>query len=201
MFFLPRLMIRLFVFLVVLIAILVGINYGVQVLAQDELASHIKSATQADKVTVHVGSFPILYELAAENKVHDVDVVADGVPVGDIKLTSVTVSATGISLNHHQMFSDHRLQVTSITNARITVVFTLSGLAAVAATDLAHVSVGPHDELLVTVAGHTVYSVRLSSTPIVPDCPLILSDIPGGYSLTCVVAPVPSTLIAVLTTH
>jgi hypothetical protein len=146
---------------------------------------------------VHVGSFPFLYELAV-SKIDDVKVVADGVPVGPLRLTHVTVDARQVAVNHHVLVVDRKVRVTSIAKATVTVQIQQTELASIARAVNASVAVVDGHQLVVTVFGHQILSVDLTKSSLVPDCTLAFVRASNGFSASCTVAPVPASLLATL---
>ncbi len=129
----------------------------------------------------------------------DVTVVDRGVPAGPLTLDSVKVEAHQIRFDRNVLFNAQKVHLTSISSATVTVTTHLTGLEQTVASLIgAFVTVQPGDELVVQVAGHTVFSYKLSNIPLIPDCPLQLQQIGGGYSLSCTVSPVPAPVLQAL---
>lgn len=190
---------RLLVLLIVLAAVLVGLNYAARAVTETALADHVKASTHARSASATVRSFPFLWDAAVEGRVRDVTVVDRGVPAGPVTLDSVTVVAHQISFDRKVLFNAQKVRLLSISSATVTVTTHLTGLEqSVAALTGATVSVQPGDELTVRVAGRTVLSYKLSTIALIPDCPLQVARVGGGYSLSCTVAPVPAAVLAAL---
>ena len=190
---------RLLVVLIVLAAVLVGVNYAARAVTETALADHVRSSTHARSASATVSSFPFLWDAAVEGRVQDVTVVDRGVPAGLITLDTVTVEAHQIEFDRNVLFNAQKVHLTSISAATVTVTTHLTGLEQSLAAALgAFVSVQSNDELTVRLAGRTVFSYRLSRIPLIPDCPLQLAQVGGGYSLSCTVSPVPAPVLAAL---
>jgi hypothetical protein len=196
--FLTRLLARLALGVVILVAIgLVVGDFWARSQAQHLMAQRIRSSTGAEHVSVHIGSFPFLYELAV-SKIDDVKVVADGVPAGPLRLTHVTVDARQVQVDHHFLIFDRKLRVVSVAKATITVQIQQSALASIANFVKANLAVVNGHQLVVTVFGHQVLSVDLTQSPLIPNCTLSLVRASDGFSGSCTVAPVPRSLLVAL---
>ena len=190
---------RLVLVLIVVVAILVGLDLAGRAVTESALASHVKSSTHAKSTSATINSFPFLWDAAVEGRVQNVTVVDNGVPAGPLTLDSVTVQAHQVRFDRKVLFNAHSVRLTSISSATVTVVTHLTGLEQTVATALGTVlSVQPGDELVVRAAGHTLFSYKLSQIPLIPDCPLQVSQSGGSYSLSCAVAPVPASVLAAL---
>src|SRR5262249_28200458 len=148
-------------------------------------------------VSVHIGSFPFLYELAI-SKVHKVKVIADGVPVGPLRLTHVTVDARQIDVDHHFLIFDRKLRIVSIAKATVTVEIQQSAMAAIAGAVDASLRVVDGHQLVVSVFGHRVLTVDLTQSRLIPNCTLAFERTSDGFRGSCTVAPVPQSVLAVL---
>jgi hypothetical protein len=199
--FLSRLLARLAlgVIILVVIGMVVG-NFWARSQAQHVMAERIRASTGAEHVSVHIGSFPFLYELAV-SKIDDVKVVADGVPVGLLRLSHVTVDARHVKVNHHFLIFDRKVRVVSIAKATVTVQIQQTQLASIAKALNAKAAVVGGHQLVITVFGHQVLSVDLTKSALVPDCTLALARASDGFSASCTVAPVPPSLVAALSAH
>lgn len=190
---------RLVVVLVVLAAILVGLDLAARSVTESALADHVKASTHAASTSATINSFPFLWDAAVEGRVDNVTVVDRNIPAGPITLESVTVAAHQVRFDRKVLFNAHSVRLTSIGSATVTVTTKLTGLEQGVASALgAAVSVQPGDELVVRLAGRTVFSYRLSRIPLIPDCPLQLSQAAGTYTLSCTVSPVPPSVLAAL---
>lgn len=190
---------RLLAVLVVLAAIVVGLDLAGRAVTESALASHVKNSTQAKSTSVSINSFPFLWDAAVEGRVQNITVVDRGVPAGPLTLDSVRVQAHEVKFDRRVLFNAHSVKLTSVSSATVTVVTHLTGLEQTVASAVgAVVSVQPGDELVVRVAGHSVFSYKLSQVPLIPDCPLQVAQVPGGYSLSCTVSPVPGSVLAAL---
>lgn len=183
----------------VLAAILVGLNYGAKAVTETALADHVKTATHAQSASATISSFPFLWDAAVEGRVQDVTVVDRGVPAGLLTLDSVKVEARQVRFDRKVLFNAQKVHLTSISSATVTVTTRLTGLEQAVASLLgAFVTVQPGDELVVQVAGRTVFSYQLSRIPLIPDCPLQVSQTGGAYVMSCTVSPVPAAVLAAL---
>jgi LmeA-like phospholipid-binding len=185
---------------IVLILLVVIATVG-DLLARSEaervLASRIRSDTGAQKVSVHIDAFPFIYQ-AAFSRLSTVEVVADGVPAGVVRLSQVTVHAEQVELDHHALLFNRKVEVVAVDSATVTVLMKESGLPAAVQELDPQVSVVDHHDLVISVFERQVFSVDLSSNRLVPDCDFALDRVPDGYSLSCVVSPVPASLLATL---
>jgi hypothetical protein len=196
--FLVRFLLRLALGLVILVLVaLVVLNFWARSHAQQVLADRIRSSTGAEHVSVHIGSFPFLYELAV-SKVRKVKVIADGVPVGPLRLTHVTVDARQVDVDHHFLIFDRKLRVVSIAKATVTVEIQQSQMVAIANVVDASLSVVDGHQLVVSVFGHRVLSVDLTKARLIPNCTLEFVRTSDGFSGSCTVAPVPRSVLAAL---
>jgi hypothetical protein len=168
--------------------------------AEHEMAQRIRASTGAQHVSVHIGSFPFLYELAV-SKIDDVKVVADGVPAGPLRLTQVTVDARQVKVDHHYLIFDRRLRVVSISKATMTVKIQQSELAAAANTLNASVSIIGGHQLVVTAFGHRLVSFDLTKSALIPNCTLAFVRASDGFAGSCTVAPVPPALLSALSSQ
>jgi len=196
--FLTRLVVRLALgaLILIVIAAVVG-DLWVRSEAQKVLADRVRSSTGSESVSVHIASFPFLYD-AALSKIPDVKVVAEGVPVGVLRLSQVTVDARQVELNHHSLLADDKVRVDSVSNATVTILIQATEVASLAKAFNADVSIVDGHRLVVTAVGHQVLSVDLTGSPLVPDCAFTLQKVQNGYSMACTVTPVPPSLPAVL---
>ncbi|HET9078303.1 MAG TPA: LmeA family phospholipid-binding protein [Acidimicrobiales bacterium] len=190
---------RLIVLLVVVVAVLVGLDLAAQAVTESALASHVKTATHSRSASASISSFPFLWDAAVQGRVRDVTVVDRGVPAGPLTLDSVEVHAHQVKFDRKVLFNARSVKLTSISSATVTVVTHLTGLEQTVASALGTVvSVQSGDELVVRVAGQTIFSYKLSQIPLIPDCPLQLSQSGPSYSLSCTVSPVPAPVLAAL---
>jgi len=195
--FLARWIVRLaLVALVLLVVAAIAGDFWARSEAQKLLADRVRTSTHSQRVSVHISSFPFLYDLAV-SRVPEVKVVADGVPVGVLPLSQVTVDARQVQIDHHSLLSG-KLRVASISKATVTILIQATELVSLAKALNAGVSVVSGHRLVVTVSGHQVLSIDLTSNPLVPDCAFALQGTQDGYSLTCTVAPVPPSLLTAL---
>lgn len=186
--------------LAVLVAVgAVALDLVARTATQDALASRVKARTGASAVSVRIKSFPFIWDVAVEGKVTETDIVAKDVPVGPVHLSRVEVDTHDISLDRAELFDAHHVRLTSIGSARVTVLIHLSDLvtSAAAALDL-QPSIEAGDRLVVRAGGLVVASVRLSTSPVIPDCSFSVSPVSGGDVLSCSVAPVPAGLVQTL---
>jgi hypothetical protein len=197
-------------FVVVILAVvvaagLIATNFIARSVAEQTIASRIQHDTGAQSVSASINSSPFLYDVLVRGRIQGVHVVANGVPVGLVHLTQVTVDASDVRLDRHQLVFDQQVHIVGIESASLTAVIKPEGLGAVVASgaDLLglRVTVANGHDLVVDILGQQVYKVDLTSNPLLPDCDFSLQDVPGGYSLTCHMAPVPPSLLDVLSKH
>jgi LmeA-like phospholipid-binding len=185
-----------------LVAALVAANFVTHSVAEQTLANRVQKASGAQSVSASIDSSPFLYEVLVPATIQRVHIVAKGVPVGLVHLDQVSVDASQVRLDRHQLIADQRVHIVSIGSATVTVVVKPQGLASalLSGADLLglRVSVANGHELAVDFLGRQIYRVDLTSSPLVPDCPFSLQEIAGGYSLSCRVAPVPQSLLNVM---
>ncbi len=190
---------RLLLVVAVLAAVVFGVDLAARSVTQSALADHVKKSTSAASVSAHINSFPFLWDAAVEGRVADLSVVARDIPAGPLRLDSVTVQAHQIRFDRKVLFNAHSVRLTSISSATVTVTTHLSGLEqSLASLVGAVVTVEPGDQLVVRVAGHTVFSFQLSRIPLIPDCALQVQEQGGVYSFSCTVAPVPAEVLSAL---
>lgn len=184
--------------IVVILAILVGLDFYARAATENTVASRVTSDTGAQSTGVSIHSFPFIWDVGVLGQVGGVDVVAHHVPVGPVVLDDVAVEAHNIDLDRGALFNSHQVRIKSISSAQVTVTLHLSDLFATAATRLGlNVGVRGHT-LVVSAAGVTLYSVDLTRSPVIPACDFNSTPVASGYVLSCVVAPVPSSVIAAL---
>jgi hypothetical protein len=182
--------------IVVVVAAVVG-DFWSRSHAQQVIADRVRSSTGSEHVSVHIGSFPFLYELAV-SKIDDVTVVASGVPIGPLRLSQVTVDARKVAVDHHSLVFDRKVRIVSIGRASVTLLIRQNELPSAANAVGARVSVADGHRLVVTALGHQLLAVDLTRNPLVPQCTLALVPVSGGYQASCTVAPVPPSLLAAL---
>jgi hypothetical protein len=183
--------------LIVIVAAAVAGDFWSRSHAQQVIADRVRSSTGSEHVSVDIGSFPFLYELAV-SKINDVTVVASGVPVGPLRLTQVTVDAREVGVDHHTLIFDKKVRIVSIGRATITLLIRQNVLMSAATALGATVSVEGGHRLVVTDFGHQILAVDLRKTILVPACTLALAQVSDGYKASCTVAPVPPSLLAAL---
>jgi DUF2993 family protein len=193
-----RWVVRLTLALVVLVAIVVVAgDFWVRSEAQKVLANRVRSSTGSLSVSVHIAAFPFLYDLAF-SKIPDVKVVADGVPVGALRLSQVRVDAHQVEMDHHFLLSGNKIRVASISKATVTILIQEAALESLAKAVNAEVSLVAGHELVVMALGHQVLSVGLTSNRLIPDCAFALQKVPEGFSLACTISPAPPSLLTTL---
>jgi hypothetical protein len=183
--------------LIVIVAAAVAGDLWSRSHAQDVIANRVHSSTGSEHVSVHIGSFPFLYELAV-SKINDVTVVASGVPIGPLRLSQVTVDARKVGIDHHTLIFNRKVRIVSIGQASITLLIRQNELMTAATALGAKVSVEGGHRLIVTDFGHQILAVDLSKNPLVPQCTFALVPVSSGYKASCTVAPVPPSLLAAL---
>jgi len=185
--------------LILLVVAVIVIDNLARIGSQDAVASAVKASTHSQSASARISSFPFIYDAAVEGKINKVVVTDRGVPIGLIRLDVVTLNASDVRFDRHQLFVDHRVRLTRIDRATLTMQTHLSTLV----NDLANsvgaqvVSPGP-GMIAIIVGGHTVSSINLTQIPIVPACPLQIAHTGDEYTFTCTVSPVPPSVLDAL---
>jgi hypothetical protein len=190
---------------VVVAAGLIATSFIARSVAEQTIASRIKNDTGAQSVSASINSSPFLYDVLVRGRIQGVHVVANGVPVGLVQLTQVTVDASDVRLDRHQLVFDQQVHIVGIDSATVTAMIKPEGLGSVVASGAEllglRITLANGHDLVVDLLGRQVYRVNLTSNPLLPDCAFSLQDVPGGYSLTCHEAPVSQSLLDVLSKH
>jgi hypothetical protein len=190
---------------VLVISGLVATSFATRAVAEQTLANRIKKSTGAESVSASVESPAFLYDVLVPATIQGVHIVATGVPEGLLRLDQVTVNASQIHLDRHQLVADQKVHIVAIGDATITALIKPEGLASVVVSGAGllgvHVVLAHGHDLAVEVLGHQVYSVDLASNPLLPDCAFSLQQTSAGYSLSCHVAPVPQSMLDVISRH
>jgi hypothetical protein len=199
--FLVRMALRIVlgVFILLLAAAVVGDLYA-RSHAQKVVAERVKAATGAQSVSVKINSLPFLYQVAF-SKVPEIRIVAHEVPLGRLHMAEVTVDAHQVKVDRHMLLFSRKLKVDSVGSAKVTVLFTTSDLNAISELAGVEVSVTGGHVLEVAFDGRPLASVDLTGSPLVPACDYTLARVANGYSVSCTVSPVPSSLLATLSTQ
>jgi hypothetical protein len=184
--------------LVVLLAAAgVAVDLYARAATESALASRVRSVTGARSASVTIGSLPFLWDVAVDGRLPAVDVVADHVPVGPIVLDQVTVDAHDVRLERRELLQSHRLVVTSVGSATLSVLVNPADV--LAAGGGSNYQLAAKGNALVLYAGGLArYTVDLARAPVIPDCSFTGRQTASGLYLTCRVAPVPAGVVAAL---
>ena len=187
--------------LILFVVALIVIDNAARIGTQDAVATAVKKSTHSQSASVRVDSFPFLYDTAAEGKIRHVVVTDRGVPIGLglLRLDQVTLDASQVHFDRHQLLLDRRVRITEIARATITMQTHLTALESDLAVGLNAQVTSPRPGVIdITVAGHTVSSINLTLIPIIPPCPLQITQSGDEYTFTCTVSPVPPSVLAAL---
>jgi hypothetical protein len=185
--------------LILLVIALVVIDNLARVGSQDAVASAVKSSTKSQGASAKINSFPFIYDAAAEGKLGKVVITDRGVPIGVIRLDLVTLDARDVRFDRHQLFVDHKVHITGIDRATITMQTHLGALVSDIANSLnVQVTSSGPGIIDITAGGQTVSSIDLTKIPIVPACPLQITHTADEYTFTCTVSPVPPSVLGAL---
>ena len=184
---------------VILAAGLVAADLAARSATESAIASRVRTSTHAQSVTASITSFPFLWDVAADGEISGLSITGQAVPAGPLVLDSVTLVAHHVHFDRHRLLSDRKVTVTSVASAQVTVVAHLSGFeqALASALDVEIVPSGS-DRLALRAAGRTLATVDLTRVPLIPTCPLSVLHTGPSYTLSCTVAPVPSSVLAAL---
>lgn len=191
------------VVLLVLIAVVVGALVAADFLAKDAtqnaIAKDVQRSTRSDGAGVTITSFPFLYDAAAEGRVDRVEVTDRGVPVGLLRLDSVTLVGSQVRFDRNLLLEHHTIHLTSVGSATISVSVHLSSIVGTVATSLG-VEVLPEGpgQIAISAAGRTVATIDLTRIPIIPACALQVGHSGDVYTFSCRVSPVPQSVLAAL---
>ena len=209
----PRLVRRLVVPLLVLVLVLVGLDIGARVLAQDEIASRARTATGASSASASIGGFPFLGHLLVEGTVPELDVHLRGVPIGPLVLEAVDVELTDTVVDRGALFGSRTVRLVRIASGAATVTVTADELSSAVGQQVvlpgdgqaqvvvagrrlpATIEIAEGRVLEVVAGGVTLLRSDLTSSPLVPDCGLVLHLGSGAATVSCRVAPVPLRLV------
>ena len=191
----------LLIALILLVVALIVIDNAARIGTQDAVAAAVKKSTHSQSSSVRVHSFPFLYDAAAEGKIGRIVITDRGVPVGLglLRFDTVTLDASQVRFDRHQLLADRRVRVTKIDRATITMRTHLSGLVndLVVGFDVQVSSPGV-GMIAITSGGRTISSIDLTRIPIIPPCPLQITHTGDEYTFTCTVSPVPPSVLAAL---
>ena len=182
-----------------LAAVVVGVDIGARVATQDAIAADVHRSTHSDGASASVSSFPFLYDVAAEGRLDRVSITDRGVPVGPIRLDQVHLVAYQVRFDRGQLLDHRKVELTSVDRATVTVNAHLSSLAGTIARDLGvKVTSSASGQITVSAEGLTVATIDLTKVPIIPDCPLQITNSGDDYTFSCTVSPVPASVLAAL---
>jgi hypothetical protein len=86
------------VWLVVIVVVLVGIDFGARLVAENRIASELKSQGFPTTPSVSIGGFPFLTQVAARD-LHQVTISSSNIPAGPVTVTSMNVVADNVKVN------------------------------------------------------------------------------------------------------
>ena len=185
--------------LILLVIALVVIDNLARVGSQDAIGSAVKASTRSQSASAKISSFPFIYDAAAEGKLGKIVVTDRGVPIGALRLDVVTLNASDVRFDRHQLFVDHKVRITEIDRATLTMETHLSALVSSLANAAGAQVTAPSPGIIaITVGGQVVSSINLTQIPIVPACPLQITHTGDDYTFTCTVSPVPPSVLAAL---
>lgn len=211
-------MIRRFVTSLVLLVVggLLALDLVATSVVNHDLASRAKTSTGATAASASLAPFPVLYHVLAQGEVPRVNVRLSGVPVGRLRIHTVSLALSKVDVSRRRLVLNRRVAISSIGRAAIT--------AEVTSADLSHaigqpvrvasngeidvtvagvvVPVSPRLEgdsrLVVDVAGFSVLDVNLAAIPLLSDCRFGLHASPGELHLSCTMQPVPASVVNAL---
>jgi hypothetical protein len=200
----------------VVLALLVGADFGARQLADSQLASRGQKATSAQSADASVGAFPFLYHLLGQGRVARVDLHLHQVPIGPLRFDHVDVALSEVRISRNELFTQRRVRVTSIDRASVSATTTAADLTAATGVPVAIGADGSvtatvagvqgratlalaNEHLLVLrVVGRSLLRVDLAANPLMPACAMTLAFATDEVTATCVVQPVPPTLLAAM---
>lgn len=178
---------------------LVGVDLAARYAAQDAMAAAVQRSTKAKSVSVTISSFPFIYDVLAEGRVDDIDVIAHDVPAGPVTLDTIELKGSQVRLDRSQLLDHRTVRLTSVGSATLSIVLSLSTIENALATDLGvSVTASGSNDLVVSAGGRTLATIDLTKVPIVPYCPVQLVHSGSTYTLSCTVSPVPQSVIEAL---
>ena len=196
-----------------ILVVLIALDITARVLAQNQLASQVRSSTGARSTTARIDAFPFLPPLLTGGSIARIDVTADQVPAGLVVLDRVTVHTHEIRLDRHTLLSHRQIAVKAIASARITVEITTASISSAIGypvtlsankeltTEIngtavrADVKIEDGDTIVVTAAGVRLGSVDLTSSGLVPKCDMAREASTQTIVFSCDIAPVPASLL------
>lgn len=92
-----RWIMAIFALVVVLILLVIGDRVAVAI-AENQIASQIKSADSAINPSVNIRGFPFLTQVIARN-LQEIDISAKDIPAGAVSISSVNAQAKGVHVN------------------------------------------------------------------------------------------------------
>lgn len=205
------------VVLAVVVAVLgAGVDLAVRQAADSQLAARARSASGAASAEAAVGTFPLLYHVAAQGTVPRVDLRLDRVPVGPVTIHRLDVHLRRVAIDRNQLFGHRRVRVTGIDSGSATATLTAADLSAASGRTIVVPGDGTVD---VVVAGQRIpaaadiaggrtlelryrgvrlVSVDLGRNRFLRDCALTLAFPPGAVEAGCTMTPVPPDVIAAI---
>jgi hypothetical protein len=92
-----RWIMAVFALVVVLILLVIGDRVAVAI-AENQIASQIKSADSAINPSVNIKGFPFLTQVISRN-LQEIDISAKDIPAGPVSISSVSAQAKGVHIN------------------------------------------------------------------------------------------------------
>lgn len=178
---------------------LVGVDLAARYGTQQAVAAAVKRSTKAGSVTVSINSFPYIYDVLAEGRVDNIDVVAHHVPVGPLTVDQIELKGSQVRINRSDLFNHHSVHLESVGSATFSVVIDLPTIENTLATDLGvNVTASGSNRIVISAAGRTIETIDLTKVPIVPDCPVQMVHSGDAYTISCTVSPVPQSVLDAL---
>jgi hypothetical protein len=203
----------------IVLALILGIAYVVLDLlvradAERQLSRAIEKATRAKSASVNFDTLPFLWDIVVHGRIAHVAVDLGGVPAGALDISHVRVVASGVRIDRQLLVTSRRLSLLSVSSAGASVTVTSRALSQAVGHQVHFASGGASvrlgtitlpaslrlDGALMSlyVRGVPIGTIDLARNPVVPSCPMRLRLTRGTATLSCHVAPVPHSLLRVL---
>jgi LmeA-like phospholipid-binding len=198
---------------VVLALSLVGLDLTARALSENHLAIQVRSATGARTTSVRIIGFPFIPPLLASGSIAKLHVTATTIPAGTVVLDRVSIDADDVRVDRQSLISDRQVRVTAIASARVTVEVNAAEISAAVGYRItladdhtltaevngiavpADVRIEDGATITVTTSGTPLGSFDLSSSELVPKCAMIGDTTAQRITFSCVMAPVPASLL------
>jgi len=205
---------RLTLVVVVLAVLAAAAEYGSRRVAESELAARGRRATGAQSATASVAPFPFLYHLVGRADVPEIDLHMYGVPVTLLRLDHVDVSLADVGVSRSDLFRQRRVRVTSISRASLSATMTAANLSSATGATVAISSTGQvtaevggisaqasltitsQHVLVLSAAGRALLRIDLAANRLMPGCSMSLAFSSDAATATCVMSPVPPSVLA-----